>query len=322
MQNLSKILIFLLLLTNSLFSKELKLNEEFIFTKNYQANLISSIKKDSKKAVLYIHGFNDYFFNKEFAQKFVNQGYSFFAIDLHNHGKNIKKDTKRYYFEDVKEFYPEINLALDIIENQYNINSVTLYGISQGALIAALFENDNQRVNNLILDSPFFDFHLGWAVETLALPLVTTLGSFFPELKIESDEPNVFGKTIHKDYQGEWDIDMDLKAIKKNAPIYLGWLNAINKAQKRLQEGLNINVPSLIISSDVSTSEQANPKYHHTTDTVLDIEEMHQYANALSSNESLISKVKIPKAMHGVLISPLKVREKGYKTIFDWLKNQ
>ena len=321
MQHLYKTFILTFFFSQLLFSAQLKLKEEFIFTKNHQANLISSVKKNSKKAVLYIHGFNDYFFNKEFAQRFKDEGYSFFAIDLHNHGKNINKNTKRYYFEDVKEFFPEINLSIDIMKGKYKIENITLYGISQGALIAALYENDNQRVNGLILDSPFFDFHLGWAIETLALPLVTTLGSFFPELKIESDEPNVFGQSIHKDYQGEWDINLELKAITKNAPIYLGWLNAVTQAQKRLQNGLDIKVPSLVLTSDISTSEQSNPKYHHNTDIVLDVNEMHKYAQKLSKKQSLITKIKIPKAMHGVLISPLKVREKGYESIFKWLKN-
>ncbi|NQY93554.1 MAG: alpha/beta hydrolase, partial [Campylobacteraceae bacterium] len=282
---------------------------------------ISSLVPQSKKAVLYIHGFNDYFFNKEFAAKFVDEGYSFFAIDLHNHGKNMTKDTKRYYFTDVKEFYPEINLAIDIMKNKYKIENITLYGISQGGLIAALYENDNQRVDQLILDSPFFDFHMAWFIESIAIPIISTVGSFFPELKIQSDEPNLFGQSIHKDFSGEWDIDLELKAITKNAPVYLGWLNAVNKAQNRLEKGLDIKVPSLVLSSDISTSEQANPKYHHSTDTVLDIEEIQTLAKKLSVDQGLITAIKIPKAMHGVLISPLKVREKGYETIFNWLKN-
>ena len=112
-----------------------------------------------------------------------------------------------------------------------------------------------------------------------------------------------------------------MKAITKNAPIYLGWLNAVTQAQKRLQNGLDIKVPSLVLTSDISTSEQSNPKYHHNTDIVLDVNEMHKYAQKLSKKQSLITKIKIPKAMHGVLISPLKVREKGYESIFKWLKN-
>mgnify|MGYP000647946524 CR=1 FL=1 len=290
---MKQLFILILLLNTICFSNELNLKERFIHTKNYQANLISQIIPKSKKAVLYIHGFNDYFFNKDFSQKFLDQGYSFFAIDLHNHGKNINKNSKRYYFQDVKEFYPEINKAIDIIKNDYKIENITLYGISQGALIAALYENDNQKVNQLILDSPFFDFHFNWFLENLALPIVAKIGLYFPEFVLKSDEVNVFGKTIHKDFDGEWDIDMTLKSITTNAPIYLGWLNAVYQAQQKLQNGLNIKVPSLILYSNKSTTEQSNKKYHHSTDIVLDVKDMNLYSNKLSKNKQLISKEEI-----------------------------
>lgn len=316
---MSKIFILLLLIGIQSFSTEIRLNERFIYTKDHQANLISSIKPNSKKAVLYIHGFNDYFFNKEFPKEFLNQGYSFFAIDLHNHGKNMNKDTKRYYFTDVKEFYPEINKAIDIIKEEYKIENITLYGISQGGLIAALFENDNQRVDRLILDSPFFDFHFNWFLENIGLPLVAKIGYFFPQLKLTSNEVNIFGQTIHKDFDGEWDIDMNLKAISTNAPVYLGWISAVYKAQQKLQNGLDIKVPSLILYSNKSTSEQSNKKYHHNTDIVLDVKDMKKYADKLSINKSLITKKEIANAMHGTLISPKPVRQKAYQKIFAWL---
>ncbi len=301
------------------FAEPLKLQEQFIYTEKYQANLIYQIKPNSKKAVLYIHGFNDYFFNKEFASRFLEQGYSFFAIDLHNYGKNINAETKRYYFTDVKEFYPEINKVIDIIKNLHHIENITLYGISQGGLIAALYENDNQRVNQLILDSPFFDFNFNWFLETIALPVAAEVGKAFPDFKLASDEVNVFGKTLHKDFDGEWDINMDLKAIKTNAPIYLGWINAVYQAQKRLQNGLDIKVPSLILYSNKSTTEQSDKKYHHNTDIVLDVQDMERYSNMLSKNKLNIHKTKINNAMHGILISPKPVRNQGYDKIFQWL---
>ncbi len=313
--------LLLILVSINCYSSSLNLQERFIYTEKYQANLISQVVPNSKKAVLYIHGFNDYFFNKEFASNFLKQGYSFFAIDLHNYGKNMTKDTKRYYFEDVKEFYPEISQAINIMRNEYKIENITLYGISQGGLIAALFENDNKMVNQLILDSPFFDFHFNWFLENMALPVVAKIGSYFPEFVLKSDEVNIFGKTIHKDFDGEWDIDMELKAIKTNAPIYLGWLNATYQAQKRLQNGLDIKVPSLILYSNKSVSEQSNKKYHHNTDIVLDVKDMKKYSNMLSKDRSLITKQEVPNAMHGVLISTKPVRNKAYKTIFEWLEN-
>ena len=42
----------------------------------------------SKASVLYIHGFNDYFFQRELAQKMDSAGYSFYAIDLHKYGRS------------------------------------------------------------------------------------------------------------------------------------------------------------------------------------------------------------------------------------------
>ncbi len=314
-------IILLILVSINCYSSSLKLQERFIKTHQYQANLIYQTIPNSKKAVLYIHGFNDYFFNKEFASNFLAQGYSFFAIDLHNYGKNMTQDTKRYYFKDVKEFYPEINQAINIMKNEYKIEDITLYGISQGGLIAALFENDNKKVNRLILDSPFFDFHFNWFLENLALPVVAKIGSVFPEFVLKSDEVNVFGKSIHKDFDGEWDIDMELKAIKTNAPIYLGWLNAVYMAQKRLQNGLDIKVPSLILYSNKSISESSNKKYHHNTDIVLDVKDMKKYSNMLSKNVSLITKQELKNGMHGILISPKPVRNKAYKNIFEWLEN-
>ena len=316
---MKKILITLLFINIFCFSNELTLQEKFIYTEKHQANLIYKIKPNSKKAVLYIHGFNDYFFNKEFAANFLNQGYSFFAIDLHNHGKNMTPNSKRYYFTDVKEFYPEINQVVDIIKNEYKIENITLYGISQGGLIAALYENDNKRVNQLILDSPFFDFNFNWFLENLGLPIVAKLGTFFPTFVLKSDEVNVFGKTIHKDFDGEWDIDMNLKSITTNAPIYLGWINAVYQAQQRLQNGLDIKIPSLVLYSNKSTNEQSNKKYLHTTDIVLDVKDMNKYSSMLSKDKSLITKEEIPNAMHGILISPKPIRQGAYKKIFNWL---
>ena len=36
----------------------------------------------TRRAVLYVHGFTDYFFQKHLAEHFAEQGYAFFALDL------------------------------------------------------------------------------------------------------------------------------------------------------------------------------------------------------------------------------------------------
>ena len=44
--------------------------------------------KGSRKAFLYIHGFNDYFFQKEMGERFVDSGFNFYAVDLRRYGRS------------------------------------------------------------------------------------------------------------------------------------------------------------------------------------------------------------------------------------------
>ena len=41
----------------------------------------------TKKAVLYIHGFIDYFFQTEMAEQFNQHGFDFYALDLRKYGR-------------------------------------------------------------------------------------------------------------------------------------------------------------------------------------------------------------------------------------------
>ncbi|MDE6057203.1 MAG: lysophospholipase, partial [Muribaculaceae bacterium] len=45
-------------------------------------------RKPSKKGFLYIHGFNDYFFQSEMGERFVDSGYHFYAVDLRRYGRS------------------------------------------------------------------------------------------------------------------------------------------------------------------------------------------------------------------------------------------
>ena len=40
--------------------------------------------------ILYIHGFNDYFFNPELGQQANRHGYDFYAVDLRKYGRSIR----------------------------------------------------------------------------------------------------------------------------------------------------------------------------------------------------------------------------------------
>lgn len=288
-------------------------------TPQHNATLIYKIVPQSQKAVLYIHGFNDYFFNPELAQKFTQQGYSFFAIDLHNYGRNLTSTSLPYYFKNINEFDDELSMAISIIYKDFDISNLTLYGYSQGGLIASLYANSHHNVNQLILDSSFFDFNFNPWIEKLALPLVAYLGQFFPEFKISSSQPNIFGQSLHKDFYGEWDFDITLKSTRTNAPIYLGWIHAVYEAQKKVQKGMNLNIPVLNIYSSASNSESLQKSTLFTSDIVLDVKDIAMYGKNLNQNTDLTTNIVIENAMHGVTLSTPKVRAQAYDAIFNWL---
>jgi len=313
-----KLIFCILFFLTALFSNEFKTLP--LKTKHHKATLIYQTVPNASKAILYIHGFNDYFFNEAFAQKFIEKGYSFFAIDLHHYGRNLTPTSKPYYFEDIKEFDEEINLAIRTIKEDFHTPDLTLYGYSQGALIATLYAYRYGLIDRLILDSAFFDFYFDSWIENIALPAVAFLGKWFPSFKISSTSPNVFAQSLHQSFNGEWEFDLNLKATHTNAPIYLGWIHAIYEAQQIIHNKIDLNLPVLSLYSNVSYKEDSPKEWHFKGDIVLDVKDIKRYSNHLNKNASLTVHKVIPDAMHGVTFSKEHVRQKAYDEIFNWLK--
>ncbi len=44
----------------------------------------------TRKAVLHVHGFADYFFQTEYAAWWLERGYDFYAIDLRKYGRSLR----------------------------------------------------------------------------------------------------------------------------------------------------------------------------------------------------------------------------------------
>ena len=75
-------------------------------------------KKTSANAILYIHGFIDYFFQLELADWANRQGFNFYAIDLRKYGRSLLPHQKPNFFRNYKEYYEEIDAAVDVIRSR------------------------------------------------------------------------------------------------------------------------------------------------------------------------------------------------------------
>ena len=80
------------------------------------ATLISATcEMPSSKAILYVHGYVDYFFQTHMAERFVREGWNFYALDLRKYGRSLLPHQHAYYCRDLREYFPEDDLAIEQI---------------------------------------------------------------------------------------------------------------------------------------------------------------------------------------------------------------
>ncbi|MBU3926341.1 MAG: alpha/beta hydrolase [Bacteroidetes bacterium] len=271
-------------------------------------------------AVLYIHGFNDYFFQEHVADWFTNQGIQFFALDLRRYGRSLLPHQKPGGTHDIAEYFEEITLALNYIRTKEGIKKIALMGHSTGGLITSLYCNqftDQFRVNALILNSPFFEFNLK-SLEKMLLPAIACIGKFFPGISSSSSLTRGYGESIHKQFHGEWDFDLTIKPIEGHR-VDLGWIHTIHSAHKMLQRGLNIDLPILVMYAERSVKPGAYREDMQTADSVLNVADIERIADRLGKQ---VTKKAIPEGMHDLMLSNKLTRQEVFKTIKDFLQTQ
>ena len=134
------------------------------------------------RAVLYLHGYVDYFFQTHMARWFVARGWSFYALDLRKYGRSLEAGQTPYYCRDLHEYYPEIDRSIERMR-QDRIERIVLMGHSTGGLLASLYASDGRRradIERLILNSPFFEFNASWFKRRVAVPVAAVLGRLWP----------------------------------------------------------------------------------------------------------------------------------------------
>ena len=75
---------------------------------DYEGKVIATLIKSksntgNRKSVLYIHGFVDYFFHPHVAQKFNDNGFDFYALDLRKYGRSLLKHQHASYCKSLDE---------------------------------------------------------------------------------------------------------------------------------------------------------------------------------------------------------------------------
>lgn len=271
------------------------------------------------RAVLYVHGYNDYFFQREMAETFIERGWQFYAVDLRRYGRSQREWQTPFAVVDMEEYFEDIDAAIDIMQ-QEGMEEIVLMAHSTGGLTTPLYCHHNReslRVDGLILNSPFFDMNLGGGfMESVGSPAVSLMGALFKNWEVQggSDAIGGYARSIHRDYDGEWSFDPSLKRLN-SLPITAGWFRAIHTAQRELQRGLDIPCPILVMYSDKSVWGEYSEEYM-TSDSVLDVADIAKYAPRLGSN---ITQREIQGGMHDLSLSAENTRAEFYNAVFEFL---
>jgi len=277
-----------------------------------EATLISRrSKKPLAKAILYVHGFVDYFYQLELADWANNLGFNFYALDLRKYGRSILPHQKPNHLRNIEEYYEELDTAVDMIRNKEKNKFLVLMGHSTGGLITTLYTQDRTKektIDALILNSPFFEFNAPEALIKTAIPLFSSIGKLFPEMNSPLKLDKGYPKSLHKEYYGKWDFDEKMKPIK-GFKIHFGWIRAIYKALRRLQKGLSISCPVLLLHSSDSIKPGKYNDGMQSADAVLNIEHMKKYGPGLGAHVELVT---IPKGKHDLVLSNEKARKLTY----------
>jgi alpha-beta hydrolase superfamily lysophospholipase len=297
------------------------------------AVLVSKKEKlKGNKAVLYIHGFADYFFNAELADEYVEAGYEFYALDLRKYGRSLMDHQHPNLCKDLSEYFEEIDKAVAIIRDRDCHSELIINGHSTGGLLSSLYAHERRGENTIdavILNSPWFDINENWLIKNIVIKLMFILGKFFPcAVSPKGLDPN-YARSLHKNYNIEekkdndvyeaelWDFNTNWKSVGE-FPVFMGFLRAVRIGQKKLHRGLDIKCPVLLLCSDKKGKRVVDMESHYfNSDCVLDPEHMHTYLPGIGRNTK---SVVIKGGLHDLALSPKPVREKYYQEVVQWLQ--
>ncbi len=273
--------------------------------------------EDTRGAVLYLHGYIDYFFHHHVAEHFAQRGYDFYAVDLRRCGRLLRPGDAKFYATDLAEWDEELDAAVDAIRADGHENLV-MVGHSTGGLAMPLWlaQRRDLPVSALILNSPWLDLQAPWVMRTLGTQLVYLVARFKPDLVLPQGVSPAYGDSVHASAHGEWDYDTDWKPLR-GAPMYAGVLAAVRRGQARVHQGLGLGMPILLLHSERSRLDVTDwEPAAQGADVVLDVEQMKQWADRLGPD---VTTSVVPGGVHDLFLSAAPARAIAFAAVDGFL---
>lgn len=267
------------------------------------------------KAILYVHGFSDYFLQSELGEECNLRGYHFYAVDLRKYGRSHIPGQKFFQVRDLEEYFPDIQAAVDAIK-QDGITGCALLGHSTGGLISSLYMSmcPDPAIRALLLNSPFLAWNMPW-YKRMMIPAIAAIGKWFPDMVVPQPKDTRYARSLRRVHGGEWEYDTSWKPDQM-PDVDAGWVRAIELGQRRIRKGAGIKVPILVVTSSRSAKRKDTMDVFRKADGVLDVNKIAAVACRLGNNVTI---GRIDNGLHDLALSPKSIRGEYYKMIFDFL---
>ena len=272
--------------------------------------------------ILYVHGYNDYFFQEELAEKSDSAGFAFFAIDMHYNGRSYREGDPRSDMRSVKEYYAELDAAValskKIAGNSISSNlPFVVIGHSQGGLITPnyLNERNSEDFAALVLNSPFLDYKNTWFVRNIAFPVLSDVALLMPDAPAPKQESPKYNMSLLKTERGEWEFNTELKSDEWPQQ-YFGYLRATTRGIKWIHAGMQIKAPVLMMRSGCTVDNVKWDEDYMRCDCMLDVNLLEKWAPKLGPD---VTTVTVEDGMHDLFLSRKDVRDFAYRTMFEFL---
>lgn len=278
----------------------------------------SGLRRD--RAVLYLHGWNDYFFQTHLGDFYADLGYDFYAVDLRRYGRSLRDGQLLGYITALSHYCEELDAAVEIVNAEApggKPDQLMISGHSTGGLIAALWAADRPgSVAAVILNSPWLELQGSAMIRAVGTPVLEALASRgMSTTAIPMAGSDFYARALSSDRDGEWTYDQAWKG-SPGPPILIGWIRAIRQGHARVAAGLGIEVPVLVMSSAKTMYRRRWDPELMGVDTVLDVDQIAQRAPRLGRHVTL---VRFEGGLHDLVLSAKPVREAVFAELRAWI---
>lgn len=270
-------------------------------------------------AIMYVHGWNDYFYRRHASEYWESLGIPFYAVDLRKFGRSYRSYQTPGYIEDLHDYRLEFNALRDqIVKEQGKDVRILMIAHSQGGLSASLWIDSERphHVEALALNSPWLELQGNRMFRLLSTPVVQMYRLRGGKTIMPMRDPGFYARCIKRSTGGEWDyLDHPLNPDVEFLPR-AGWMQAIYNGQDEIAKNLDIQIPVLVCTSDKSMMLQTTwDEDMREADSVLDITAIRQAALHLGD---VVALATIRGGLHDLSMSKPDARRKYFRIVTTW----